>query len=358
MNKSEFREYISRYEPDELFYKTMYEKKAEGEKALRQFIAETGRKEIIDRRLYVPDMPGWFEEHDEIFRHMQEHTLFIDISDNVIVLKHYRYTPPFMHKHDFFEVAYVYSGKCTNRFENTVVHMQEGDMCFVVPNIRHSIEVFDDSIVINMIIRKSTFEKTFFNMMTENDILSAFFLHILYSDNHNNFLVFRTGRNEIIRNDIEDLFIEKLEHKKYYRRMLVNMLSVMFTHLLRFCETDIDIAPSSGQSGNQIAEILRYIQDHFTDVTLASAAEHFHFSTSYFSKLVKNYTGHNFTKILQNIKLENSCRLLANTDLSVIKICDIVGYANIEHYNRTFKKQYGMTPGDYRRQLKRNFNIS
>ena len=67
---------------------------------------------------------------------------------------------------------------------------------------------------------------------------------------------------------------------------------------------------------------------------------------------MKDYTGQNFTRILQNIKLEKSCRLLANTELSVIKICDIVGYANIEHYNRTFKKQYGMTPSNYRRWIK------
>ncbi|MGN0107655.1 MAG: AraC family transcriptional regulator [Hominilimicola sp.] len=357
MNKNEFKEYISRYEPDELFYKKMYEKKSDGEKALQQFISETGRQDILDRRLYVPDMPGWFDDYDEYFRDLQEHKLFIDISDNVIIQKHYRYTPPFMHKHDFFEVAYVYSGKCVNRFENIVHNMTEGDMCFIAPNTQHSIEVFDDSIIINLIIRKSTFEKTFFNMMTENDILSAFFLHILYSENHNNYLVFHTEGNDIIKSNMEDLFIEKLEHKKYYRRMLINMLSVMFTHLLRYYETDVELAPSSEQSGSQVAEILRYIQDHFIDITLADAAEHFHFSTSYFSKLVKDYTGKNFTKILQNIKLEKSCRLLANTDLSVIKICDIVGYANIEHYNRTFKKQYGMTPSDYRRNVK-NLSLS
>lgn len=353
MNKKEFDAYIRRYEPDELFYKTMYEKKQEGETALQPFISETGREDILSRRLYVPDMPGWFEEHhDNIFRDMQEHSLFFDISDDVLIQKHYRYTPPFMHRHDFFEIAYVYFGKCTNRFDNIVQNMTEGDLCFIAPNVQHSIEVFDDSVIINFIIRKSTFEKTFFNMMTENDILSTFFLHILFSRNHNNYLIFHTKDKDIIKNDIEDLFIEKLEHKKYYRRMLVNMLSVMFTHLLRYCETDIELAPSSEQSGSQVAEILRYIQDHFTDVTLSGAAEHFHFSASYFSKLVKDYTGQNFTRILQNIKLEKSCRLLANTELSVIKICDIVGYANIEHYNRTFKKQYGMTPSNYRRWIK------
>ncbi|MGN0173342.1 MAG: AraC family transcriptional regulator, partial [Acutalibacteraceae bacterium] len=352
MDKNEFKKYIFRYEPDELFYKEMYEKKLESEDALQKFIIKTGKDEIIKRRLYVPDMPRWFEDDlDKKFHDLQESTLFFDIVNNVIIQKHYRYTPVFMHKHDFFEVAYVYSGKCVNRFETVEQNLTEGDMCFIAPNTQHSIEVFDDSIIINLIIRKSTFEKTFFNMLTENDILSAFFMHTLYSDNYNNYLVFHTGGNDIIKSEIEDLFIEHFEQKKYYRRMLVNMLSVMFTHLLRYYETNIELAPSSEQSGSQVVEILKYIQDNFIDVTLTSAAEHFHFSTSYFSKLVKDYTGHNFTKILQNIKLEKSCRLLASTDLSVIKICDSVGYANIEHYNRTFKKQYGMTPSEYRRQI-------
>ncbi|MGN0115558.1 MAG: AraC family transcriptional regulator, partial [Acutalibacteraceae bacterium] len=239
-----------------------------------------------------------------------------------------------------------------NRFDSVTQMLTAGDMCFIAPNTKHAIEVFDDSIVINLIIRKSTFEKAFFNMLTENDILSAFFVHILYSDNYNNYLVFHTGGNDIVMGEIEDMVIEQFEKKKYYRRMLVNMLSVMFTHLLRLYETDIELAPSSEQNGSQVVEILKYIQDNFIDVTLSSAAEHFHFSTSYFSKLVKDYTGQNFTKILQNIKLEKSCRLLASTDLSIMKICDTVGYANIEHYNRTFKKQYGITPSEYRNSVK------
>lgn len=353
MNKSEFQRYIHRYEPDELFYKEMYESKQKGEDKLQEFIAKTGKSEIIKRRLFVPDLPRWVEDgYDKQFHDMQESTLFFDISDNVLLTKHYRYTPSFVHKHDFFEVAYVYSGSCVNRFDGVTQMLNAGDMCFIAPNTKHAIEVFDDSIVINLIIRKSTFEKAFFNMLTQNDILSAFFVHILYSDNYNNYLVFHTGGNDIVMNEIEDMVIEQFEKKKYYRRMLVNILSVMFTHLLRLYETNIELAPSSEQNGSQVVEKLKYIQDNFIDVTLSSAAEHFHFSTSYFSKLVKDYTGQNFTKILQNIKLEKSCRLLASTNLSIMKICDTVGYANIEHYNRTFKKQYGITPSEYRNSVK------
>ena len=278
--------------------------------------------------------------------------MFIDISDNVLIMKHYRYTPTFMHKHDFFEIAYVYEGSCINSFDGITQRLSAGDFCFVAPNTNHSIEVYDDSIIINFIIRKTVFEKTFTSMMTENDILSTFFTHILYSKSYHNYLVFHTGDNELINNDVESIFTEALSHKKYYRRMLVNMLSVMFTHILRYHETDVELAASSEQSGSQVAEILRYIQEHFTDVTLAGAAEHFHFSAAYFSKLVKDYTGRNFTKILQDLRLEKSCRLLANTDMSVMSICDVVGYANIEHYNRTFKKKYGFTPGDYRKSVR------
>lgn len=349
MQKSEFKDYVRHYEPDELFYKEMYEKRMKGNEEFEKFLSGIDKQMIMDNRLYVPYLGEWFDKNmKELFHDMQENKLFIDISDNILVMKHYRYTPSFMHTHNFFEIAYVYEGNCINRINNTVQNMTEGDFCFIAPNASHAIEVFDDSIVINLIIRKSTFEKTFFNMMTESDILSAFFLHVLYSENYNNYLIFHTQGNEIIKNDIEDLFIEKLSQKKYYRRILVNMLSVLFTHLLRYHETDIDLSPSSDQNGSHIAEILKYIQDHFTDVTLTGAAEHFHFSSTYFSKLVKDYTGSTFTKILQNIKLEKSCRLLANTNFSVMKICEIVGYANIEHYNRTFKKQYGITPSRYR----------
>ena len=59
-----------------------------------------------------------------------------------------------------------------------------------------------------------------------------------------------------------------------------------------------------------------------------------------------------FYKTLYLIKLNQACRALRETSLSNHAICELVGYESPEHFMRTFKKTYGMTPGEYRKKNK------
>ena len=66
--------------------------------------------------------------------------------------------------------------------------------------------------------------------------------------------------------------------------------------------------------------------------------------------LIKEGTGRTFLQIIRDIKLNQACRALRETNLSIPSICELVGYETPEHFMRTFKKAYGMTPGEYRRK--------
>ena len=52
--------------------------------------------------------------------------------------------------------------------------------------------------------------------------------------------------------------------------------------------------------------------------------------------------------MVTNIKLHQSLRYLINTDLSVLEISELVGYNSADHFSRTLKKIYGMSPQRYR----------
>lgn len=81
---------------------------------------------------------------------------------------------------------------------------------------------------------------------------------------------------------------------------------------------------------------MRYLQEHYADATLEHAAAYFNYSTSYFSRMVKHNTGCNFTELLVKYRLELACRLLRESRLKVGEICEIIGYRNLEHFNRRF----------------------
>lgn len=101
-------------------------------------------------------------------------------------------------------------------------------------------------------------------------------------------------------------------------------------------------------------DIMNYLNRNYQTVTLSEAAEHFGFSTSHFSTLIKEGTGRTFLQIIKEIKLTQACRALKETPLSIASIYELVGYENPEHFMRTFKKAYGMTPGQYRSKYTEN----
>ncbi|HJC83674.1 MAG TPA: helix-turn-helix domain-containing protein [Candidatus Anaerostipes avicola] len=68
------------------------------------------------------------------------------------------------------------------------------------------------------------------------------------------------------------------------------------------------------------------------------------------SRFIKEYTRHLFTKILLDIKFRKSLSLLESTNISIADISGMVGFENMEHFNRLFKKRCHMTPGTYRKK--------
>ena len=79
----------------------------------------------------------------------------------------------------------------------------------------------------------------------------------------------------------------------------------------------------------RLVEILNYIQTNYLDVTLEDLSEKFYLSKPYLSKYIKEKSGVTFGETVENIALS-------------------VGYQNVEHFNRLFKKAYKMTPVQYR----------
>ncbi len=98
----------------------------------------------------------------------------------------------------------------------------------------------------------------------------------------------------------------------------------------------------------RINEIINYIQTNYLTVTLEELSEQMHLSIPYLSKYIKEKSGETFGEIVRNIRMKKACTLLKNKSMTVEKIADCVGYQNVEHFNRLFKKKYEMTPVQFR----------
>ena len=98
----------------------------------------------------------------------------------------------------------------------------------------------------------------------------------------------------------------------------------------------------------RLVEILNFIQTHYREVTLNMLAENFHLSTPYLSKYIKDKSGKTFQDIVKEVRLKKAKILLKESAQSVELIADSVGYENVEHFIRLFKRTCGMTSVQYR----------
>ncbi len=91
-----------------------------------------------------------------------------------------------------------------------------------------------------------------------------------------------------------------------------------------------------------------YIQANYQTVTLSDMAEEFHLSEPYISRYIKQKSGKTFGELVTNAKMKKARTLLRNSTMTVESIAYAVGYQNVEHFNRQFKKKYNITPIEYR----------
>ncbi len=98
----------------------------------------------------------------------------------------------------------------------------------------------------------------------------------------------------------------------------------------------------------RLIEILNYIQTNYLDVTLEDLSEKFYLSKPYLSKYIKEKSGMTFGETVKRVRMKKARALLKSTNMTVENIALSVGYQNVEHFNRLFKKAYKMTPVQYR----------
>lgn len=108
------------------------------------------------------------------------------------------------------------------------------------------------------------------------------------------------------------------------------------------------VKETKNSKDERINSIINYIQENYLTVTLDDLSNQFYLSKPYLSKYIKEKSGMTFGENVKRIRLNKASTLLRNGNMKVEKVAEAAGYQNVEHFNRLFKKKYGMTPVQYR----------
>lgn len=130
---------------------------------------------------------------------------------------------------------------------------------------------------------------------------------------------------------------------------LVKLLIIWIAEHSQVMNNDVEQVKLSQRNSlrlKPIMEVFKHAQ--FSELSLEQTANTCHLSTSYFSRLFKQTFQCNYSEYLMQYKLNLAARKLTQSNMSVTDISYWFNFANPSHFISQFKKQFGVTPKQYR----------
>ena len=148
------------------------------------------------------------------------------------------------------------------------------------------------------------------------------------------------------------------EYLDYTRDHTLSITGRLF-QLLDILSQDFRINPartevdSSGKYDSRIRQIEEYIGSHYQNpVSLPDLSEYLHLTPQYVSKFFRKNFGSSFSGYLNHVRMEHAVRDIRYTDRSITDIAFSSGFINVSTFNRNFRAEYGMSPKQYREDLR------
>lgn len=250
------------------------------------------------------------------------------------------------HTHNLYEILYIFTGDRSFFINDRTYNVKDGDLVLISHNTLHKAINPDISECEGILLY---FDVSFISPTC--DIKQH--LSPLFDQEHT---IISLPVNE--RSFFEQLFYKILREVRLqndgFELAVQSLLLQQLVYLCRHIKHN-QIKPFDHPSPmhEKVSEIVRYINRHFREpLSLTSLSEHFYISPSYLSKVFKEATGFTFVEYLNNVRIKEAKRLLAETDQKVIQIAEEVGFGSITHFGRVFKEITGNQPLHFRKEKK------
>jgi len=252
-----------------------------------------------------------------------------------------------MHWHSYGEFLLVGPGE-TNIYQvgKNIYHLSEGDFVLAWPMQMHGIIDADreHSLVIQ-------FSNAFINSLFDLQRIMHLYrnLHVVRSDAHPEL----ASRLRDIAGKMKEIFFSGEDDREIRCCML--LMEFMLTLFDHRGELDPELIKSeqteyTDDVKRRMIKVTDYIKNNLTadDLSQGAMAEMVGISRDYFSRIFKNVTGMNYNKWLNMIRLEKASELLAQEGRTLTEVAMLSGFQSIPSFNRVFREEKGMAPGEYR----------
>ena len=242
------------------------------------------------------------------------------------------------HWHKEIELIYIREGSTSINISNNSFLANKGDLIICDTGDIHYSNSKGASNVIDFII----FDTSIISSMYE---YSHFSCPVIKSNDLEKYK---------LNKELDQLIVtlkEELHKKDTYYEEIVDSSLRKFWYLLKR-NIPVNILSSQSQNNrihmlNNFQELLSYIDNYYYEnITLDLAAEKMHFSPSHFSKVFKDFTGINFVRYVNLIRVEHAMEKLYNSSNNVTQIALDCGFNNVRNFNE-FLKVLQVIPNEF-----------
>ena len=158
---------------------------------------------------------------------------------------------------------------------------------------------------------------------------------------------------EDILSRLDSVILETERQKNQWRKAVSAHLMLLLITIERYIGDAIKSTTTvQTRKWGVVSEIIRKVNEDFADpgLTLQTISQSLCLSQSHLSRMFRQFTGESFSDYLRNIRLEQACRLLKETDLPVEQIIYRCGMRDIPSFYRIFRTYTQKTPNRYREE--------
>ena len=130
-------------------------------------------------------------------------------------------------------------------------------------------------------------------------------------------------------------------------------MEILIIRLMRSISLAVPMHPHTAAGNRQCSVVRRYIDLHFKEpLTLEQLAQEAHMNKFYLSHAFKEEYGISPINYMLSRRTEESKYLLAETDLSMSQIAQLLGFSSPSYFSQTFRRSQGISPLEYRQRTR------
>ena len=248
------------------------------------------------------------------------------------------------HTHDFIEIVYIVSGKAKQEIDGAIYEAESGSLLFLNYGQTHAF-ISDNMTYYNIMLTPEAVSEKIINTDNAFEILSlTAFEDFRAADTSCPFVRFDGKQKLAVEQVVEEMYREYTKGEYGCKTVLGAYLTVLLTYIFRA------MLPEKGILKSIPSEITQYIETHFKEkLSLELLARKCFYSPKYFCRIFKECYGITMSEYIKKLRLEQACRLLSETNMTIEDICNQVGYDDTSRFYKYFKEMYKITPKEYKK---------